>query len=183
MEGRISTHFYRLQFCHLIYAKTNMTASSWVKTFISKLLHITHSQWIFRNYMLHEKTHGLLRMRERQAILLQVEALSLSDNNDLPEDSQFLLEFDIGRLQQADYETQCYWVAAVVAARTAIYGPDQPTDTPSQQPPLQRRQHKQPLHEPLHWTHGPVKIQPTRSRPSPSVRFALEASNIARKPD
>jgi hypothetical protein len=51
-------------------------------------------------------------MRERQAILLQVEALSLSEKNDLPEDSQFLLEFNIGRLQQADYETQCYWVAA-----------------------------------------------------------------------
>jgi hypothetical protein len=75
MEGRISMHFYRLQFCHLIYARTNMTAGSWVKTFISKLLHITHSQWIFRNFMLHEKTHGLLRMKERQAILLQVESV------------------------------------------------------------------------------------------------------------
>jgi hypothetical protein len=84
MEGRISTHFHRVQFCHLIHARTNMTASSWVKTFISKLLHITHSQWLFRNFMLHEKTHGLLRIRERQAILLQVEALSLSDKNDLP---------------------------------------------------------------------------------------------------
>ena len=56
-----------------------MTAISWVRTFISKLLHITHSQWIFRNFMLHEKAHGLLRLQERQAILLQVEALSLSE--------------------------------------------------------------------------------------------------------
>jgi hypothetical protein len=101
----------------------------------------------------------------------------------LEKSNSIVLEFDIGRLQQADYETQCYWVAAVVAARTAIYGPDQPTDTPTQQPPLWRREHKRMLQEPLHWTHGPVKIQPTRSRPSPSVRFALEASNIARKPD
>ena len=127
--------------------------------------------------MLHKKTHGLLRLCERQAILLQVEALSLSNKNDLPEESQFLLEFDIGRLQQADYETQCYWVAAVVAARTAIYGPDQSTDTPTQQPPPQRRQHRRPLREPLHWTHVPVDAQPTRHRPSPSFSFALEASN------
>jgi ribonuclease HI len=183
MEGRISTHFHRLQFCHLIHARTNMTASSWVRTFISKLLHITHSQWIFRNFMLHEKTHGLLRLHERQAILLQVEALSLSEKNDLPEDSQFLLEFDIARLQQADYETQCYWVAAVVAARTAIYGPDQPTNTPTPQPLLRQRQQIQMLGQPLRWSRAPVEIQPTRSRPSPSARFALEASNIARKPD
>ncbi len=91
--------------------------------------------------MLHDKTHGLLRLCKHQAILLQVEALSLSNKNDLHEESQFLLEFDIGRLQQADYETQCYWVTAVVAARTAIYGPDQPMDTPTQQPTLRRRQH------------------------------------------
>ena len=183
MEGRISTHFHRLQFCHLIYAKTNMTASSWVKTFISKLLHITHSQWIFRNFMLHERTHGLLRMKEQQAILLQIEALSLSDKNDLPEDSQFLLEFDICRLHQADYETQCYWVAAVVAARTAIYGPEQPTNTPTQQPLLRRRKQIPQLGAPLCRTHAPIEIPPTRSRPSPSARFALEASNIAKKPD
>ena len=133
--------------------------------------------------MLHEQTHGILRLRERQAILLQVEALSLSDKNDLPEDSQFLLEFDIGRLQQADYETQCYWVAAVVAARTAIYGPEQPTNIPTQQPLLRRRQQIQQRGQPLRWSRAPVETQPIRSRPSPSVRFALEASNIARKPD
>ncbi len=141
MEGRISSHFYCLQFCHLIYARTSMTASSWVRTFISKLLHITHLQWIFCNFMLHEKTHGLLWMKERQAILLHIEALSLSDKNDLPDECLFLLKFDIGRLHQADYETQCYWVAAVVAACTAIYGTEHPMDTPTQQPLLRRRQH------------------------------------------
>jgi len=133
--------------------------------------------------MVHEKTHGLLRMKERQAILLQIEALSLSDKNDLPEDSQFLLEFDIGRLHQADYETQCYWVAAVVAARTAIYGPKQSTNTPTQQPLPQCRQQIPMLGAPLRRAHAPVEIRPITSRPSPSVRFALEASNIARKPD
>ena len=183
MEGRISTQFHRLQFCHLIHARTNMTASSWVRTFISKLLRITHSQWIFRNFMLHEKTHGLLQMRDRQAILLQVEAFSLSEKNDLPEESQFLLEFDIGRLQQADYETQCYWVAAVEAARTATYGTDQHTETLTQHPLLRRRQHTRPYREPRHWAQAPVETQPMQHRPSPSVRFALEASNIAKKPD
>jgi hypothetical protein len=37
--------------------------------------------------------------------------------------------------------------------------------------------------EPLRWARVPEEPQPTRTRPSPSVRFALEASNIARKPD
>ncbi len=58
MEGRISCQFHRLQYCHLIQARTNMTAASWTRTFISKILRITHSQWIFRNFILHDKTHG-----------------------------------------------------------------------------------------------------------------------------
>ena len=133
--------------------------------------------------MLHEKTHGLLRMKERQAILLQIEALSLSDKQDLPEDSQFLLEFDIGRLHQADYETQCYWVAAVVAARTAIYGTAHPPETPTLQPVPSRRQHTATHRESAHRSRAPAEPLPTQHHPSPSVRFALEASNIAMKPD
>ena len=122
MEGRISSHFHRVQYCHLIQAQSNMTASSWTQTFISKLLHITHSQWIFRNFLLHDTAHGLLRLREQRAVLLQIEALSLSEKNNLPEHSQFLLEFDIGRLREADFDTQCYWVTAVNAARQVMYG-------------------------------------------------------------
>ena len=88
--------------------------------FLSKILHITHSQWIFCNFMLHKSTHGLLHMREKAAILVQIESLALCEQCDLPEESRFLLEFDIGVLKQADLDTQCYWVAAVDAAKGAI---------------------------------------------------------------
>lgn len=70
--------------------------------------------------MLHNQTHGLLGLREQNAILLQVEALSMSNKLDLPQHSRFLLEFDIGRLQRVDYKTQCYWVRAVEAVQIAI---------------------------------------------------------------
>jgi hypothetical protein len=62
MEGRISTQFYHIQFCHLIRARTNMTASSWVRTFISKLIHITHSQWIFQNFTTFSLTPTVTRI-------------------------------------------------------------------------------------------------------------------------
>jgi hypothetical protein len=54
------------------------------------------------------------------AILLHLEALSLSDQNELPEESRFLLEFDIGSLKQVDYDTQFYWVTAVTQAQVAV---------------------------------------------------------------
>jgi ribonuclease HI len=185
MEGRISKQFYRLQYCHLINAQTNMTAASWTRTFISKLLHITHSQWIFRNFMLHEQTHGLLRMREKNAILLQIEALSLSNKIDLPEHSRFLLEFDIGRLQQADYETQCYWVRAVEAAQIAVLGHSNTPNPHSNRYAVDIRQSRprMNLQRNPHRQRERITDQPVVHRPSPSFMYACEDSNRTMKPD
>lgn len=184
MEGRISKQFYRVQFCHLIHANSMITAESWTKTFISKLLHITHSQWIFRNFMLHGKTNGLLRIVEQEAILLHIDELSLSNKTDLPEESRFLLEFDLDHLRNADYDMQCYWTAAVSAARHAVLGPprnDLSTNQVSRQPGRSRRERSlQP---------EPPRIDQARRhtipehRPSPAIRYAMEDSNRARKPD
>ena len=184
MEGRISKQFYRVQFCHSIYAKTRMTAASWTRTFISKLLHITHSQWIFRNFMLHEKTHGILRLREQAAMRLHIEELILTNKNNLTEDNRFLLEFDIGKLKIADYETQCYWAAAVEAAREALLGSSNhpPPSHPqiSDPPPGRRQQRRQDRQSPS----DPHQVpRPSNRRPSSGTAHAREASNRDRTPD
>ncbi len=184
MEGRISKQFFRVQFCHLIYANSRITAESWTKTFISKILHITHSQWIFRNFMLHGKTNGLLRLQEQEAILLHIEELSISNKNDLPEESRFLLEFDLEKLRIADYDMQCYWTAAVSAARRASLGPQcnaQSRNLNTIQIPQTRRQRKQPSIPPRIDQHRQPKA--SQHRPSPAIRHAMEDSNRARKPD
>jgi ribonuclease HI len=184
MEGRISKQFLRVQFCHLIHANSRITAESWTKTFISKILHITHSQWIFRNFMLHGKTNGLLRLQEQEATLLHIKELSLSNKNDLPEESRFLLEFDLEQLRNADYDMQCYWTAAVSAARQATFGPQLSAThmTPATHQPSRTSSDRTVQY-------GPAYTDQTRSstvsqhRPSPALRYATEDSNRARKPD
>jgi hypothetical protein len=159
-----------------------MTAVSWTRTFISKLLHITHSQWIFRNFVLHDKTHGLLRFKEQSAILLHLEELTSSDKNDLPEESRFLLEFDIGNLQQADYETQCYWVAAVNAARSAVFGEDIDAATATRDHNKASSHHHQPRQSLLPWIFPPAEERPYTRRPSPTSIFTREDTNRNIKP-
>jgi hypothetical protein len=134
--------------------------------------------------MVHGKTHGLLRMKEQQAVLLHIEELMLSDKADLPEESRFLLEFDLGRLKQSDFETQCYWAAAVSAARNARQIQlASNTDTSSGNNVITNPVHRQTQ------TETTSRIDPQRAstvsgtRPSPAIRYALEASNKARKPD
>jgi hypothetical protein len=56
MEGCISTHFYFIQHYHLALSGSYLNGSDWSKSLISKLLHITHSQWIDRNFTPHHST-------------------------------------------------------------------------------------------------------------------------------
>ncbi len=49
-ERHISTHFYAIQSFHLAMSSSYLNGEDWTKQFISKLLQITHSQWIFRNF-------------------------------------------------------------------------------------------------------------------------------------
>jgi hypothetical protein len=46
-EGYISTHFYSIQSFHLAMSSGYINGEDWTKQFISKILPIMHSQWIF----------------------------------------------------------------------------------------------------------------------------------------
>ena len=54
MEGRISTHFFSIQQAHLSNMLVRMNASGWTKKLITKILHMSHAQWLLRNFMLHD---------------------------------------------------------------------------------------------------------------------------------
>ncbi len=54
-ERYIFSHFYDIQQFHLSMSNNFLNGSDWTKQFISKLLQITHSQWIYHNISLHDR--------------------------------------------------------------------------------------------------------------------------------
>lgn len=119
MEGRVSKHFYSIQQLHLTVGESYLSGDDWMKHFITRLLHITHSQWIYRNFSLHDRRQGYLRRLERMEVLKEIERLADTNPDEVPEESKFLLEFDFDRLYRSKLEDQQYWVIAVKAARKA----------------------------------------------------------------
>ena len=115
-EGHISTHFYAIQSFHLAMSSSYLNGEDWTKQFISKLLQITHSQWIFRNFSLHDKTHGYLRNKKADKILQLINEFSEVAPEEVPEDSRFLLEINFSELTKSHLETQTYWTLAMDAA-------------------------------------------------------------------
>jgi hypothetical protein len=75
-EGHISTHFYAIQSFHLAMSSNYLNGEDWTKQFISRILQITHSQWIFQNLSLHNRMHGYLHNQKAEEILHQINVLS-----------------------------------------------------------------------------------------------------------
>jgi hypothetical protein len=119
MEGKISNMFAVVQHGHLCNASRLLTSFDWTHHFISKLLHITHGQWIYRNITKHHEKHGLLRVAERRKLLREIDQVMQLPPEDIPEESRFLLEIDFTKLQNDSTDKQSYWVHAIKAAVTA----------------------------------------------------------------
>ena len=88
MEGRISRHFFDIKHECLTLGKHRIDAEQWTRQSISKILHITHSQWIFRNFALHDKQKGWLRRTELHDVMGKIDQLRETDIDDMPEDSK-----------------------------------------------------------------------------------------------
>jgi hypothetical protein len=119
MEEHILTHFYEIQNFHLAMSSSFLNGTDWAKQFISKIRHVKHSQWIFRNISLHNKINGYLHKKKSEEIALELELLAGIAPEDVPAKSQFLLEINFSKLFKSHIESQKYWILAINVALTA----------------------------------------------------------------
>lgn len=185
MEGKISHHFSTVQYSHLRTADSMLTSYDWTHQFISKLLHITHGQWIYRNISKNHAKHGLLRSVERRKLLREIDRYMNLPPEDVPEESRFLLEIDFSHLRHDSTEKQSYWVHAIRAAVTA-----------GRRRVFVTRRRQLPPHRSTATARPPIDFGPTDSHPfrnhssaPPAARCNkrsgsfTDPSNKRRKPD
>jgi hypothetical protein len=96
-----------------------LNGEDWTKQFISKILQIMHSQWIFQNISLHNRMHGYLHNKKADKIMRQLNVLLDLAPEDVPKASRFLLEINFSELSTSNLETQKYWMLVVDAALKA----------------------------------------------------------------
>ena len=111
--------FYEIQCFHLAMSSSYLNGEDWTKQFISKILQITHSQWIFRNISFHDRKNDYLRNKTADELLQHINSLSEVSPEELPESSCFPLEIIFSELSKHHIETQRYWTLAVDAALKA----------------------------------------------------------------
>ena len=121
MKGMISRSFYEIQSYYLADAQSYTNGHDWTKAYISKILQITHSQWIYRNISFHEEELGHLRRKEIEAMKFEAEEMVCTNPAELPEESRLLLKMDgiKNSKNSYDYHDMNYCMGATRAAKKA----------------------------------------------------------------
>ena len=119
MEGKVASALFRLQERHLTVSPSRLTIASWSRQFLSRLLQITHAQWVFRNVTLHDAAAGYLVECKREEILREIDDLAQTDPNDISESRRYLLEMDFTALHRSPIDTQSYWLLSMKSALRA----------------------------------------------------------------
>ncbi len=117
-EGYISTHFYDIQQFYLAMHGNHLTETNWTKHFISRPFDITHSQWVYRNISLHDKSFGYIHNKQLSDITRQIDELADATSESIPPKSRFLLDISFPT-SYTDLKTKTYWVIAMEAALAA----------------------------------------------------------------
>jgi hypothetical protein len=97
-KGHISTQFYKIQTFHLAMSSSYLNGSDWTKQFITKILQIMHSQWIYQNISLHGKCQGYLHNKKSEELIKEMESLTDLAPEEVPESSRFLLKINFTEL-------------------------------------------------------------------------------------
>jgi hypothetical protein len=69
LHGKISVKIEAIQHIHCALSPCRITGSDWLKGMASHLMHALHCQWIFRNFTLHGKQRGYLRLKQCKDLL------------------------------------------------------------------------------------------------------------------
>jgi hypothetical protein len=88
---------------------------------ITQLLQVTHTQWIYRCILVHNRTTGTLISAHKEDLLKEIKHQLTLGLKSLAEEDRFLLEcnFDKLTLTLTTGEQQGYWLLAIQAAQEA----------------------------------------------------------------
>jgi hypothetical protein len=72
-EGKLSHHWRQLQAEHYKSIDSPCSASKWAAGLVTNLLDITHSQWLHRCVVLHERDTQDLKLKDRQQLAAAIQ--------------------------------------------------------------------------------------------------------------
>jgi hypothetical protein len=84
LHGKVSVAIAKIEEIHCKLSSCRMTSNNWMKHFIGRLLLISHSQWLYRNFTLHNKSRGYLHLQRQKEVLTELDHLMDTNPDNIP---------------------------------------------------------------------------------------------------
>ncbi len=113
MEGMICAKMRHIQ---REYHRSEGTATSpeqWAKGVVLKLLEATHRQWIYRNVQIHDDVVGTRATLRKEEIQRGIEEQMEMGTTGLLEEDQWMMEVNLGDVENLSGEKEEYWLLAI----------------------------------------------------------------------
>jgi hypothetical protein len=117
LEGMILTEITNIQRQYIAVNGSRMSLDKWCTGLITRLLEITHGQWLYRNYIVHDPVSGTIPTAKKEEFLLEIERQRDLGNADLLEEDKYLAEVNLEEMATSSGEWQHYWLLAIQTAR------------------------------------------------------------------
>jgi hypothetical protein len=88
----------------------------WSSGLITRLLEITHGQWIYQNFFVHDLVLGIIATAKKEELLLEIEHHRKLGDTGLLEEDKYLAEVNLEGLETPSGEWQHYWFLAIKTA-------------------------------------------------------------------
>ena len=118
MEGMISMEITAIQRQYIAINGSRTSLEKWCTGLITRLLEITHGQWLYRNYVVHDPVSGIIATAKKEELLVEIERQRELGEAGLLEEDKYLAEVNLEEMSNSLGEWQHYWLLAIRTART-----------------------------------------------------------------
>ena len=118
LEGMISTEITSIQRQYIAVNGSRMSLDKWCTGLITRLLEITHGQWLYRNYIVHDPVFGTIATAKKEELLKEIERQRDLGNAGLLEEDKYLAEVNLEEMASSLLgKRQHYWLLAIQTAQ------------------------------------------------------------------
>jgi hypothetical protein len=119
MEEMICKEIWAIQKTYTAFRRSWTSAEKWMGELITKLLEVTHGQWLYCNIQVHDKVSGTLATLKKEEIQMEIEEQQALGSEGLLDEDCHLGECNLGDLEDTLGITETYWFLAIKAAQEA----------------------------------------------------------------
>jgi hypothetical protein len=119
MEGMVCKEIRAIQSTYSGVTRLRGNTKKWGQDLVTRLLEVTHGQWLYRNVQVHDRISGTLVTQRKEELQMEIERQQELGEEGLLEEDCYLAECNLGDLEETSGILETYWLLAIQAAREA----------------------------------------------------------------